>query len=89
MQPIKQWNERMPSIAKKRLLRQNYKKHKHLLSSFQRSKSTQSRGSVFADRIEQVKKTKFELKLIKIEVFYLGAHGKYKSDLVTFEVKSL
>ena len=44
---------------------------------------------MFADRIEQVKKTKFELKLIKIVVFYLGAHGKYKSDLVTFEVKSL
>ena len=55
--------DRMPSIAKKRLLRKKYKKH--LLSSFQKTKSTQTNGSVFADRIEQVKKTKFELELIK------------------------
>ena len=55
--------ERMPSIAIKRLLRKKYKKH--LLSSFQKTKSTQNSGSVFADRIEQIKKTKFELELIK------------------------
>ena len=41
--------ERMPSIAKKRLLRKKYKKH--LLSCFQKTKSTQTSGSVFADRI--------------------------------------
>ena len=51
--------ERMPSITKKRLLRKKYKKH--LLSSFQKTKSTQTSGSVFADRIEKVKKTQFEL----------------------------
>ena len=56
--------ERMPSIAKKRLLRKKYKKP--LLSSFQKTKSTQTSGSLFADRIEQVKKTKFQLELIKI-----------------------
>ena len=49
---------RIPSIAKKRLLRKKYKKH--LLSPFRKTKSTQTRGSVFADRIEQVRKTKFE-----------------------------
>ena len=49
--------ERMPSIAKKRLLKKKYKRH--LLSSFQKTKSTQTSGSVFAERIEQVKKTKF------------------------------
>ena len=49
--------EGMPGIAKKRLLRKKYKKH--LLSSFQKTKSTQTSGSVFADRIEQVKKRKF------------------------------
>ena len=47
--------DRMPSIAKKRLLRKKYKKH--LLSSFQKTKSTQTGGSVFAERIEKVKKT--------------------------------
>ena len=55
--------DRMPSIEKKRLLRKNYKKH--LLSFFQNTTSTQTIRSVFADRFEQVKKTRFELELIK------------------------
>ena len=50
--------DRMSSIANKRLLRKKYKKH--LLSSCQKTKSTQTSGSVFADGIEQVKKTKLE-----------------------------
>ena len=54
----------MPSIGKKRLVRKKYKKH--LLSSFQKTKSTETSGSVFADRIEQVEKTEFELELIKL-----------------------
>ena len=56
--------DRMPSIAKKRLLRKKNKKH--LFSSFQKTKATQTSGSVFAERIEKVKKTKFEFELIKI-----------------------
>ena len=79
--------ERMPSIAKKRLLRKKYKKH--LLSSFQKTKSTQTSGSVFADRIKQVKKTKFELELIKNVDCFLDGHGNYTSNLVSFEIKSL
>ena len=47
---------RMPSIARKRLLRKNYKNQ--LLSSFQKTKWTQTSGSVLADRIEQVKRLK-------------------------------
>ena len=49
--------DRMPSIAKKRLFRKKYKKH--LFSSFQKTKTTQTSGSVFAERIKKVKKTKF------------------------------
>ena len=79
--------ERMPSMAKKRLLRKKYKKH--LLSSLQKTKSTQTSGSVFADRIEQVKKTKFELELIKIVDCFLDGHGNYTSNLVSFKIKSL
>ena len=45
--------DRMPSITKKRLLRKKHRKH--LLSSFQITKPTQTSGPVFADRIEQVK----------------------------------
>ena len=39
--------DRMPSIAKKRPLRKKFKKH--LFSSFQKTKSTQTSGSVFAE----------------------------------------
>ena len=67
--------EKMPSIAKKRLLRKKYKKH--LFSSFQKTKSTETSGSVFEDRIERVKKTKFELELIKIIDCFLDGHGNY------------
>ena len=77
----------MPSIAKKRLLRKKYKKR--LLSSFQKTKSTQTSGSVFADRIDQVKKTKFELELIKIVECLLHGHGNYTSNLVSFKINSL
>ena len=77
----------MPSIAKKRLLRKKYKNH--LFSSFQNTKSTQTGGSVFAERIEKVKKTKFELDLIKIVDCFSDGYGTYDSNLVSFKVKSL
>ena len=56
--------DRMPSIAKKRLLRRKSKQH--LFSSFQKTKTTLTSGSVFVERTEKVKKTKFELELIKL-----------------------
>ena len=79
--------ERMPSVARKRLLRKKYKEH--LLTSFQKTKSTQTSGSVVADRSEQVKKTKFELELIKIVDWFLDGHGNYTSNLVSFRIKFL
>ena len=79
--------DRMLSIAKKRLLRKKYKKH--LLSSFQKTKLTQTSGSVFADGMEQVKKTKFVLELIKIVDCSLDGHGNYSSSLVSFKIRSL
>ena len=79
--------DRMPSIAKKRLLRKKYKKH--LFSSFQKAKTTQTNGSVFAERIEKVKKTKFELELIKIVYCFLDGHGIFESNLVSFKIKCL
>ena len=69
--------DRMPSIAKKRLLRKKYKKH--FLSCFQKTKLMQTSGSVFADRIEQVKKTGFELQLMKYVDCFLNGHGNYPS----------
>ena len=58
----------MPSIAKKRPWRKKYRKQ--LLSSFQKIKSMQTIGSVFPDRTEPVKKTKFQLEIIKILIVF-------------------
>ena len=55
--------DRMPSIAKMRLLRKKFKGH--LFSSLQKTKTTQTSGLLFAERIEKVKKSNFELELIK------------------------
>ena len=79
--------DRMPSIAKKRLLREKYKNH--LFSSFQKTKSTPTGGSVFAGRTEKIKKSKFELDSIKIVDCFLDGHGNYDSNLVSFKIKSL
>ena len=79
--------DRMPSIAKKRLLRKKYRKH--LFSSFQKTKATQTSGSVFAERIEKVKKTKFEFELIKIVDCFLDGHGNFDSKLKFSKIKSL
>ena len=74
--------DRMPSIAKKRLLRKMFRKD--LFSSFQKTKTTPTSGSVFAERIEKVKKTKFELELIKFVDCFLDGHGNYDSNLESF-----
>ena len=78
--------DKMPSIAKKRLLRKKFKQH--FMSALQKNKSTQTSGSVFAERIEKVKKTRFELELIKIVDCFLDGHGNYDSNLVSFRIKS-
>ena len=72
--------DRMPSIAKKKFLMKKFKNH--FLSSFQKTKTTKTSGSVFAETIEKVKKTKFELELKKIVNCVLDGHGNYDSNLV-------
>ena len=75
----------MPSIAKKRLLRKKFKQH--LMSALQKNKSTQTSGSVFAERIEKVKQTKFDSELLKIVYSFLDGHGSYDSNLVKKSLK--
>ena len=72
--------DRMPSIAKKRLLRKKYQKL--LFSSFQKTS-----GSVFAERIEKIKKTKFKFELIKNVDCFLDGHGNFDSNSVSFKIK--
>ena len=55
------------------------------MSALQKNKSMQTSGSVFGERIEKVKKTKFELELIKIVDCFLDGHGFYDSNLVSFK----
>ena len=79
--------EKFRVLQKKRLLRKKFKQH--FMSALQKNKSTQTSGSVFAERIEKVEKTKFELELIKIVDCFLDGHGNYDSNLVSFKIKSL
>ena len=59
------------------------------MSALQKNKSMQTSGSVFAERIEKAKKTKFEFELIKFLDCFLDGHGSYDSNLVSFKLKSL
>ena len=79
--------DRMPSIAKKRLSRKKYKKQ--LFSSFQKTKTTQTSGSMFAERIEKVEKTKYEFELLKSVDCFLDGHGSFDGYSVSFKIKSL
>ena len=79
--------EKIPSTAKTRLLRKKFKEH--FMSAFQKNKSTQTSGSVFAEETEKAKKTKIELELIRIVDCFLDGHSNYDSNLVSFKKKSL
>ena len=59
------------------------------MSALQKNKSTQTSGSVFAERIEKAKKTNFELELVNIVDCFLDGHGNHDSNLVSFKIKSL
>ena len=77
--------DKMASIAKKTL---EIKFKQLFLSALQTKKSTQTSRSVFAERIEKARKTKFELKSLKIVHCFLDGHGNY-DKLVPFKIKFL
>ena len=56
--------EKMPSVAKKRLLRKKFKCH--YLCSNQKLASTQITGSAFLERVRKVQNSKYEHDLLKI-----------------------
>ena len=55
---------------------------KPFLSTLQKTKSTQTNGSVFSERYELVKKTEFELKLLKNEDCFMDVYGRYDRNLI-------
>ena len=58
------------------------------MSSFQETRTTWTSGSVFAEGIEKVETTKFELELMKKIDCFFDCHGNYDSKLVTFRMKT-
>ena len=67
--PKKQGSEQNAQHCKKETVEKKYKKH--LLTFLQETKSTQTTGSVFAERIELVTKSKIELEALKfVQCFF-------------------
>ena len=56
---------------------------------FQKTELTQTIESVFADRIQQVEKTKFNFELFKFIDCFLDGGGNYTTSLVFLKIKSL
>ena len=59
---------------------------KNFVEFLQKNKLTQTSGSVFADRMEQVKKSEFELEPRKFVGYFLDHHGNFIRNLVSFKV---
>ena len=68
--------EKMPSVAKKRLLRKKFKRH--YLCSNQKLASTQTIGSVFLERVCKVQNSKYEHDLLKIIDCFIDGYGFVK-----------
>ena len=78
--------DRIPSFAKKRLLRKKY--GKPFLSSFQDTIQLKPVDQSLQNEFNK-KDKKFELNVIEAENFFLDGSGTYSSTSVTFESKSL
>ena len=74
---------KMPSLAKRRLLRRKFKQH--FMSALQKNNSTQTGGSTIAERNEKAKKIQFELEQIKYVDCSLDEYGNYDSILLSFK----
>ena len=69
--------EKLPSVAKKRLLRKKFKRH--YLSSAQKLASTQTLGSAFLERIQKVQNSKYETDLLKFVDCFIDGFGTANS----------
>ena len=76
----------MPSVAKKRLLRKNFKRH--CLCSNQKLASTQTIGSAFLERVRKVQNSKYEHDLLKVFHCFIDGYGFANSDHVNFSIKT-
>ena len=77
--------EKMPSIAKKRLIRKKFKSY--YLCSNQKLASTQTFDSAFLDRIRKIQNLKYESDLFKNIDCFFDCHGSVNGDYVSFVTK--
>ena len=86
MQSKTTWNveyrKKLPSVAKKRLLRKKFKRH--YLSAAQKLASTKTLGSTFLERIRKARHSKYETDLLKIVDCFFDGYGNLKSERVNF-----
>ena len=78
--------EKNPSIAKKRLLRKKFKKQQR--RSRENTSLDMINRSVFKERINKIRKTKYQTELLKIIDCFLDGSGNFESNLVSFKLKS-
>ena len=86
MQPIKENNGKMRSI-KKRILRN--KVENHLLGSFRKSVSTQTKKLVFTANWNQARSSKFESYLIYVLDYFVDGHDFFATKLASFRKVSI
>ena len=78
--------EKLPSVAKKRLLQKKFKRH--YLSSAQKLASTQTLGSAFLKRIRKVQNSKYETDLLKIVDCFIDGFGTVNIERINFSINN-
>ena len=84
--PNKQKSGQNAERCKKEALEKKFEQY--FMNALQKNKSLQTSSSVFVERIEKTKKTKFELELTMFVDFFPDGHVSYDSNLVYFKIKS-
>ena len=75
---------KMPSVAKKKLLRKKFKRLD--LCSTQKDASTQTIGSAFLERVRKVQNSKYEHDLLNIIDCRIDGYGFVNSEYITFSI---
>ena len=75
-----EYSQKMPGIAKKRLIRKQFKRHH--LSCNQKISITKTLGLAFLDRIRKDQISNYETDLLKIIGCFIACRGSVLSDYV-------
>ena len=79
--------DKLPSLAKKRLLRKKLKKH--MPTSNKNLTSVHRSGSLFVERVEGVRRPiKLDFERMQVIDCFLDGYGGYESNLVPLKIKN-